>query len=61
MKNQRSFLQLSNPTFAVFSILVLLGLGACASNPNKAKDLDTKIDAKGGYAGETIGLNDNKS
>lgn len=43
---------------ATLSVLVLAA--ACSSNPNKAKDLDTKIDAQGGYQGQVIGLNDDK-
>lgn len=44
--------------FAPVSLILILS--SCASNPNKAKDVDTKLDQKGSYQGSKIGLNENK-
>lgn len=41
-------------------LLIVMGFTHCASNPNKAKDIDTKLDTKGNYQGSKIGLNENK-
>ena len=57
MKN-KNLVRICSVFYAAFcAVLILSG---CSSNPNKAKDLDTKVDAKGAYHGEVIGLNDNK-
>lgn len=40
--------------------IVIFAFTSCASNPNKAKDIDTKLDTKGSYQGSKIGLNENK-
>jgi hypothetical protein len=48
-----------NRTELVSIALALAFLGACASNPNKAKDIE-KVDTRAAYQGESIGMNDNK-
>jgi hypothetical protein len=50
------------PSLPTFSILTLCSLfGACASNPNIARELDdSHLEKKGEFQGATIGLNEKK-
>jgi hypothetical protein len=60
IKNQKNQFTNIHGLIAFSAVLLAGAISGCSSNPNKAKDLDTKLDTKGAIGGEQIGLNDNK-
>ena len=42
------------------SLLAFAFVAGCSSNPNKAREIDNKIDAKGAVGGSTVGVDGNK-